>query len=118
MSQVRKSFNKASSIYNENAFLQNEIATRLSEKLKVISIEPETIIDLGSGTGFLSEKTAKIFPDARLVCVDFAQQSLSKNSQKLKVCADSYQLPFKSNSVDFVVSNLMMQWCSRSENTF
>ena len=75
MSQVRKSFNKASSIYNENAFLQNEIATRLSEKLKVISVNPEIIIDLGSGTGFLSEKTAKIFPDARLVCVDFAQQS-------------------------------------------
>ena len=97
MSQVRKSFNKASSIYNENAFLQNEIATRLSEKLKVISVNPEIIIDLGSGTGFLSEKTAKIFPDARLVCVDFAQQSLIKNSQKLKVCADSNQLPFKSN---------------------
>ena len=84
MSQVRKSFNKASSIYNENAFLQNEIATRLSEKLKVISVDPKTIIDLGSGTGFLSEKTAKIFPDARLVCVDFAQQSLIKNSQKAK----------------------------------
>ena len=66
MSKVRKSFNKASSIYNENAFLQNEIATRLSEKLKVISVEPETIIDLGSGTGFLSEKTAKIFPDCLL----------------------------------------------------
>ena len=118
MSQVRKSFNKASSIYNENAFLQNEIATRLSEKLKVISVDPETIIDLGSGTGFLSEKTAKIFPDARLVCVDFAQQSLIKNSQKLKVCADSNQLPFKSNSVDFVVSNLMMQWCTDLKTLF
>ena len=101
MSQVRRSFNKASSIYNENAFLQNEIAKRLAEKLKVISIQPETIIDLGSGTGFLSEKTAKIFPDAQLVCIDFAQRSLSMNSQKLKVCADSYQLPLKSNSVDF-----------------
>ena len=118
MSQVRSSFNKASSIYNENAFLQNEIAKRLAEKLKVISIQPETIIDLGSGTGFLSEKTAKIFPDAQLICVDFAQRSLSMNSQKLKVCADSYQLPLKSNSVDFVVSNLMMQWCSDLKTLF
>ena len=61
MSQVRSSFNKASSIYNENAFLQNEIAKRLAEKLKVISIQPETIIDLGSGTGFLSEKQLRYF---------------------------------------------------------
>ena len=118
MSQVRSSFNKASSIYNENAFLQNEIAKRLAEKLKVISIQPETIIDLGSDTGFLSEKTAKIFPDAQLIRVDFAQRSLSMNSQKLKVCADSYQLPLKSNSVDFVVSNLMMQWCSDLKTLF
>ena len=111
MSKIRNTFNSASSNYNDNAFLQNEIANRLAEKLKVISIKPQTIIDLGSGTGFLSEKTAKIFPNSILVCVDFAQQSLLENSQNLKVCANAYELPFASNSVDFIVSNLMMQWC-------
>ena len=111
MSKIRNTFNSASSNYNDNAFLQNEIANRLAEKLKVISIKPQTIIDLGSGTGFLSEKTAKIFPNSILVCVDFAQQSLMENSQNLKVCANAYELPFASNSVDFIVSNLMMQWC-------
>tara|TARA_B110000971_G_scaffold197037_1_gene212611 strand:- start:25 stop:810 length:786 start_codon:yes stop_codon:yes gene_type:complete len=111
MSKIRNTFNTASSNYNDNAFLQNEIANRLAEKLKVISIKPQTIIDLGSGTGFLSEKTAKIFPNSILVCVDFAQQSLLENSQNLKVCANAYKLPFASNSVDFIVSNLMMQWC-------
>ena len=34
------------------------------------------------------------------------------NPQKFKVCANAYELPFASNSVDFIVSNLMMQWCS------
>ena len=111
MSKIRNTFNSASSNYNDNAFLQNEIANRLAEKLKVISIKPQTIIDLGSGTGFLSEKTAKIFPNSILVCVDFAQQSLLENSQNLKVCANAYKLPFASNSVDFIFSNLMMQWC-------
>ena len=111
MSKIRNTFNTASSNYNDNAFLQNEIANRLAEKLKVISIKPQTIIDLGSGTGLLSNKTAEIFPNANLICVDFAQQSLLKNSQNLKVCANAYELPFASNSVDFIVSNLMMQWC-------
>ena len=111
MSKIRNTFNSASSNYNDNAFLQNEIANRLAEKLKVISIKPQTIIDLGSGTGLLSNKTAEIFPNANLICVDFAQQSLLKNSQNLKVCANAYELPFASNSVDFIVSNLMMQWC-------
>ena len=111
MSTIRNNFNSASSNYDDNAFLQNEIANRLAEKLKVISIKPQTIIDLGSGTGFLSNKTAEIFPNANLVCVDFAQKSLLENSQNLKVCANAYELPFASNSVDFIVSNLMMQWC-------
>ena len=111
MSKIRSTFNDAASNYDDNAFLQSEIANRLAEKLKVISIKPQTIIDLGSGTGLLSNKTAEIFPIANLICVDFAQQSLLKNSQNLKVCANAYELPFSSNSVDFIVSNLMMQWC-------
>ena len=111
MSKIRSTFNDAASNYDDNAFLQSEIANRLAEKLKVISIKPQTIIDLGSGTGLLSNKTAEIFPNANLICVDFAQHSLLENPQNLKVCANAYELPFASNSVDFIVSNLMMQWC-------
>ena len=111
MSRVRTTFNKASAKYDDSAFLQNEISNRLAEKLNVISIDPKTIIDLGSGTGFLSEKAVKAFPNATLICIDFAQQSLLSNVHDLKVCANAYQLPFTDNSIDFIVSNLMMQWC-------
>jgi len=44
MSRVRTTFNKASSKYDDSAFLQNEISVRLAEKLNVISIDPKTII--------------------------------------------------------------------------
>ena len=67
MSKIRSTFNGAASNYDDNAFLQNEIANRLAEKLKVISIKPQTIIDLGSGTGLLSNKTAEIFPNAKII---------------------------------------------------
>mgnify|MGYP002526692891 FL=1 len=86
MSRVRATFNKASAKYDDSAFIQNEISARLAEKLNVISINPKTIIDLGSGTGFLSEKAVKAFPDATLICIDFAQQSLLSNVHNLKVC--------------------------------
>ena len=61
MSKVRNKFNKASSNYDAHAFLQKEIASRLAEKLDVISIEPKIIVDLGSGTGFISKKQPKYF---------------------------------------------------------
>ena len=73
---------------------------------------PKIVIDLGSGTGLLSKKISEIFPNTNLFCVDFAQKSLLTNPEKYKVCADAYQLPFASNSIDCIASNLMMQWCS------
>ena len=111
MSPIRPSFNKAALHYNAHAFLQDEIALRLSEKLNVISVNPEVIIDLGAGTGLLSSKLSNQLLDAQLICVDFAQHSLQANPAQLKVCADACQLPFADKSVDFIASNLMMQWC-------
>jgi len=111
MSPIRPSFNKAASQYNAHAFLQDEIALRLSEKLNVIAISPEVVIDLGAGTGLLSSKLSQKLPNAQLICVDFAQQSLQSNPSQHKVCADAHQLPFADKSIDFIASNLMMQWC-------
>ena len=111
MSLIRPSFNKAASQYNTHAFLQDEVALRLSEKLNVISVNPKVVIDLGAGTGLLSSKLSQKLPNAQLICVDFAQQSLQSNPSQFKVCADAHQLPFADKSIDFIASNLMMQWC-------
>jgi malonyl-CoA O-methyltransferase len=118
MPPIRLSFNKAASHYNAHAFLQAEVALRLSEKLNVISINPEVMVDLGSGTGLLSDKLIRKLPQVQLICVDFAQQSLQENSAHHKVCADAYQLPFADKSIDFIASNLMMQWCQDLKSLF
>ena len=75
MSQVRSAFNKASSRYNEHAFLQKEIAARLDAKLDVISGTSKVILDLGSGTGLLGKQLSKRFPDSQLICLDFVLRS-------------------------------------------
>ena len=111
MSSVRLAFNKASGQYNEHAFLQKEIANRLDAKLDVISGCSNVIVDLGAGTGLLSKQLSKRFQDSQLICLDFAQASLKHNPSNYKLCADAYQLPLADNSVDMIISSLMMQWC-------
>lgn len=111
MLQIRQTFNKAANNYNNYAYLQKEIALRLDEKLDYIKINPIVVVDLGAGTGLLSTHLMSRFPSAHNIAVDFAQNSLKHNPIKNKICADAYQLPFANNSVDIVVSNLMMQWC-------
>jgi malonyl-CoA O-methyltransferase len=118
MSSVRSAFNKASGQYDEHAFLQKEIATRLDAKLDVISGESNIILDLGAGTGLLSKQLSKRFPDSQLICLDFAQLSLKNNPSNNKICADAYQLPLANNSVDMVISSLMMQWCPDLKQLF
>ncbi len=118
MPQIRSAFNKASSRYDEHAFLQKEIATRLDAKLDVISGTSKVILDLGAGTGLLSKQLTKRFPDSQLICLDFAQASLNNNPSKNKLCADAYHLPLADNSVDMVISSLMMQWCPNLKQLF
>jgi malonyl-CoA O-methyltransferase len=75
MPQVRSAFNKASSRYNESAFLQKEIAKRLDAKLEVIAGNTEIVLDLGAGTGLLSQPLLTRFPDSKIICLDFAQEA-------------------------------------------
>ena len=111
MSSIKSAFNKASNQYDAHALLQKEIAIRLNAKLDVIAGNSEVIVDLGAGTGLLSQQLSKRFPDSQLVCLDFAQTSLKNNPSKNRLCGDAYQLPLADNSVDMIISSLMMQWC-------
>jgi biotin biosynthesis protein BioC len=118
MSQVRSAFNKASSRYDEHAFLQKEIAARLDTKLDVIAGNSKVVVDLGAGTGLLSQNLIKRFPNSQLICLDFAQAALIHNPSSHKICADAYHLPLADNSVDMVISSLMMQWCPDLKQLF
>jgi malonyl-CoA O-methyltransferase len=46
VSEIRSAFNKASSQYDEYAFLQKEIAARLDAKLEVISSHADVVSPL------------------------------------------------------------------------
>lgn len=118
MSSIRKAFNKASNNYDDHAFLQKEIATRLDEKLNVISTRSDIILDLGAGTGLLSKQLIQRFPESKIIALDFAQNSLRNNKSENKICANANHIPLADNSVDIVISSLMMQWCSDLNQLF
>lgn len=118
MSQIRKAFNKAANEYDDCAFLQQEIATRLERKLDVVASNAEVIIDLGAGTGLLTQQLSKRFAESQIICIDFAQKMLKHNLAMDKICANAYHLPIADNSVDIVISNLMLQWCGDLNKVF
>ena len=81
---IRLSFDAAAEHYDDVAFLQREVGQRIIDRLEFIKIAPQTIVDVGSGTGYVSQGLKKYFSQARVISLDIAPGMLkvarSKNN--------------------------------------
>jgi len=121
---TRLHFERAADSYDSAAVLQQEVAKRLMSRLDYIKLQPNRVLDVGSGTGFLTEDALKRYPKAQLISLDFSLNMLKTCKKrggwlrKPKVlCADAEQLPFEADSINLVVSNLMLQWSNDLKKT-
>lgn len=117
--KVRRAFDLAAERYEEFAVLQNEVCQRLLEKLDIVKITPQFILDAGTGTGAAIPSLFKKYKKAQLVALDLSEAMLKqagRHGNILRsphlVCADIENLPFADNTFDLVFSSLSMQWCN------
>jgi len=127
---TRQHFERASETYDASAVLQREVAKRLVERLEYIKIEPATALDIGCGTGYITQDLLVRYPKANTIALDLALKMAQKTQNNatsswkkwLKkppaICADAEQLPIKSDSIDLIVSSLMLQWSNDLNNAF
>ena len=114
---VSRSFDKVAAQYDKSSFLQQEIASRLLERLDLMSVKPNHILDAGCATGATTKSLSKKFPKAIVCGVDISP-SMIKQAIKNKgffdksryQVADLEQLPFSNNQFDLVFSNLTLVW--------
>ena len=135
-------FAAAAPTYDEAAVLQRTVAQRLDERLDLVTLQPQTLVDIGAGTGILTQHLIKRYPQANIFAIDLAYPMLQQAQHKLQtpkhnwlpknlckrlnwthcpahlINADAYALPFAENSVDLLVSNLMLQWCEDLDAVF
>ena len=131
--QMRRAFERAAGSYDQAAVLQREVCDRMLARLDYIKLQPRTILDAGSGTGYGARKLALRYPGVTAVELDIALGMLRQDAQSgswwrrlpgwcgaaaTKVCADVEALPLKSSSVDMVWSNLTLQWCNDLPRVF
>ncbi|MHB1543928.1 MAG: malonyl-ACP O-methyltransferase BioC [Gammaproteobacteria bacterium] len=112
---VRKGFRMAASTYDAAAGLQHRIESDLIERLSLLDLRPEWILDLGCGTGHAGPSLARHYPRAGIIGLDAAFEMLHwKQAQpdrhSAALCADARALPLAPSSMDLVFSNLLLQW--------
>lgn len=117
--EIRQQFGKAVSSYDKNADLQRQIADRLIASLEPWkAIIPEgPIIELGCGTGFVTEGLAKLYSDRQIEVTDLSENMVECCRQKF---SDTSHLAFSQLDAEYppheaphyalTVSGFTAQW--------
>jgi malonyl-CoA O-methyltransferase len=143
---VRRSFGSPGRVA-ESDFLRREVSARMQERLALVKIAPERVLDAGCGEGADLPILQKRYPEAQVVGLDGAygmlavaaehqrgaQSALNRlfgsinkwlgtagaggNGPQL-ACADFAQLPLGRDSLDLVWSNLALHWHPQPDRVF
>jgi malonyl-CoA O-methyltransferase len=123
--RVRRAFARAAVDYDAAAVLQREVGARMMERLDVVRLEPQLVLDAGAGTGEQAEGLMRRYRRARVVALDFALPMVRRARERGRwlrrpacLCGDLEHLPLAAGSVDLVYSNLALQWVNDLEATF
>ena len=120
--KIMYSFNKKASSYDQYSLIQKEVAQRLYDRLSSIKIKPMSILDIGCGTGHLSDMLFRLYPDANITCLDISfnmlEESYKKNGNLSCILSDAENMPFKNNKFDLIISSFTLHWCDEIEKIF
>lgn len=115
--EIQRSFGRAADDYEQHAWLQREVRARLFERLEEMPLEPQRIVDLGSGSGAGSAELKQRYRHAEVIGIDLAHAMCRQTIRQSRwrrpvnaVQADAAGIPLASNSVELVIANLALQW--------
>ncbi len=121
---IRRHFGKASASYDKSAVLAAQLRRQMIERLDLIAFTPQTVLDLGCGTGHGAAALAARWPKARVIALDASPAMLREAGRPDeaprvgKFCAQAESLPLPDKSIDLVFSNLMLPWCEDIDAVF
>ncbi len=141
MALVRRHFQKAEAGFDAHAAVFESVGERLRERLDLLAIEPQRVLDLGCRSGYQLEELQRRYPQAQIVGADPAPgQTVARGeswSRWLRrpwtsvrtslqapantpctLACDPHALPFADGSFDLVVSNLLLPWCHSPHRVF
>lgn len=116
--KIKKKFNQAIDNYEDVTHVQYQCAKQLIDFF--IKQNPhflaKSILDIGSGTGYIPQELLKHFPNGAYYLNDIAENMLARCEAKFShdsfhyLCGDmdTYCFP----SVDLITSNFSLQWSS------
>ena len=109
--QIRKSFTKAISTYEQEAFVQYQIATELCRLLSVYSDHPiSSILEIGCGTGFFTRLLRTSFPSATITANDLCSEVVNYIPDDIKFISGDMETINFPDKYDLIAGSSAIQW--------
>jgi malonyl-CoA O-methyltransferase len=112
---VQAQFCRVAKSYDASSVLQRHIAEELIDRLDFFGPVEDTLLDLGSATGYLGRCARRKFPRVSVVEVDMITAMAIESSKANPLVKAVISLPEKlalaDESMPLVLSNLLLHWC-------
>ena len=119
--KIRESFSKAALEYDVLTSLHKEIGRELSKKI-IDNDDVATILDVGMGTGWLTNRVQFYLPDSKMIGLDFAPGMTTMAKTKWPhlniIQGNANCLPIDDDQMSLVISNLAYQWADNLHQAF
>lgn len=110
--------NRSVRTYDEYADVHRKMAHRLLLSVKEKVANADRILELGCGTGYLTQLLVDHFPQATIIAIDFAEQMVQMAKEKIQplsrvqlLVKNAEELNIKQlGSFDLIITNSTLQW--------
>ncbi|MED3934464.1 malonyl-ACP O-methyltransferase BioC [Priestia megaterium] len=113
---LKKRFNNHAKTYDAYADVQKSMANQLIDQLSTNFFNQKiTILEIGCGTGYLTQLLCKKFPKATITAVDLSSEMMELAKKKVTedrvsfICGDIEELSIERH-YDLIISNATFQW--------
>lgn len=117
---IKKQFEKSMKDYDQNATVQEMMASKMILELVKISTNFENVLELGSGTGLLTKRLKKYISFKNFYANDLVEKSkvyIQKIISNVNfICGNALKVKI-SKKVDLIISNAMFQWFDNLEKS-
>lgn len=122
--RIARQFARHAATYDRHTDVQRHFAERVAQRLALAAPAARRVLELGCGTGVLTELLLERLPEAEVVAVDRAQPMLALAARRLGslsrlelVCTDVETLAPGQGTFDAVISSSAIQWLVQPERT-
>ncbi|MEF9951025.1 MAG: malonyl-ACP O-methyltransferase BioC [Clostridium sp.] len=120
--QVKLHFSKNAKSYDQYAVVQKNMANALLSQIKISKNTSINILEIGCGTGYLTNMLINYFPSGNITAIDIAEGMINeakKNTSSINInfkCCDIEEVNL-NDTYDLIISNATFQWFNNLNST-